>query len=98
MLGTVACVVLAFVRGGRFHRALRLAKPASEQLVARTRCMSETLGLRKPPGVRTVSALVSPMVWPIGKATIIVPEKLIEELAPDELSMLIGHELVHLRR
>lgn len=98
VFGTIAWVLLAIARVWRFRRALEMARPASDAILKLTASLAKELKLRRTPKVLIVSGTISPLVWPLGKASLILPDRLIDELSPDELSMVIGHELVHLVR
>lgn len=96
--GIAAWLLLAVWRIGRIRQTLQLAQPAPESIRTLTNSLAATLNLRRSPQLKILPGVISPMVWPLGKTSIVLPERLIQELSRDELSMVIGHELVHLRR
>ena len=99
LLGTVALLFLATLRTVRLWRTLRAASPAAKPLADRVEALAARLGLRSaPPTLLTQEAIV-PMVWSLaGVRRLVLPEALVESLAPSELDGLLTHELVHLER
>ena len=83
----------------RFHRILRHAKTASENLQNEVRGWSEAIGLKRSPTLWLVPGCVSPMVWTFGFGPrLLFPTKLMERLNDEQRSALLVHELAHLRR
>jgi beta-lactamase regulating signal transducer with metallopeptidase domain len=93
-------VVVALVQVGRilrFRRLLARARHAPAWLVATTAELAERLGVR-PPAVRVLQGVGSPMVWGFGPARLLWPEGLEDFLSPPAREAVLVHELAHLRR
>ena len=61
--------------------------------------LAQRLKLRRVPELRLVNRPVPPLVWAMfGRPTILLPERLLDELSDDERTALLAHELVHLER
>jgi beta-lactamase regulating signal transducer with metallopeptidase domain len=93
-------IVVGLVQVGRilrFRRLLAQARPGPAWLVAATAARAAALGVR-PPVVRVLPGVGSPMVWGFGPARLLWPEGLEECLAPAAREAVVVHELAHLRR
>ena len=98
-LGSLAWVALAASRIRTFQQCLRLATPATGRMAALTTRTAALLKFDRAPRVMVVGAHVSPMVWPAGWTPLLVmPQRLVDQLDDDHLSMVIAHELAHIRR
>lgn len=93
-------VVAAMLHGRRFvylRRWLAHGKPASPRLIAIVRALAPLLGVR-PPRVRVLSGLASPLVSSAGHVCLLWPEGLEEQLSPEGVRDVLAHELAHLAR
>jgi len=98
-VGALAILGLAAVRFARFRRLLATARPAPHSVAERAEGLAARIGLRRCPRVRQVAAGIPPMLWPDpGGPLLLLPEKLLPTLRPDELDALLAHELAHVRR
>jgi beta-lactamase regulating signal transducer with metallopeptidase domain len=80
----------------RLSRLQQEAEPVDPEL---ERCVRETqsqLGVRRKIRVRLSSAIGSPFVCGLWKPTILLPRTL--TLSPNELSVVLRHEIAHFRR
>ena len=96
--GTIAFLMIVFVRVVRFRRCLRYATPAPPELQQRAAALARKMGIRRCPSVWLVPGAVSPMLWALGPARVLVPAELWDRLDDGERDSLLAHELAHLRR
>lgn len=96
--GSAIFLVVAIVRLARFHRALAESAPASEELHQWAELTAMRLGVSRPFRLRVTEGRLSPLVWPVGRPTILLSRPLLAELSPEETQTLLAHELAHLRR
>lgn len=77
------------------RRASHQADPILERLasIIRTR-----LGVRRKITVRVSDITSSPFACGLWRPLILLPQKLVQELPPDEISALLAHEFGHFRR
>ncbi len=104
-----AWVALVWVGGGlilaarhtrrilRFRRCLDDVAPAPGWLLAEAGEIGRRLGVGVPP-VRVVRRLGTPVLWCLGRPTLLVPERMLSTLARDGWPAILAHELAHLRR
>jgi beta-lactamase regulating signal transducer with metallopeptidase domain len=99
LAGSALWLAVATLRILRFHRALRAAIPAPEDLTADVAWLADRLGLAATPDVRLVRGTISPLVWTLGgTARLLIPAELWDRLDSDQRTTLLIHELAHLRR
>ncbi len=99
LAGSVAWLILAVWRIGRFSRVMRRADEAPEALTAWVEELASRLGLARTPIVILSPGRLAPMVWAIGgRARLVVPESLWKRLDPPQRAALLVHELAHLKR
>jgi beta-lactamase regulating signal transducer with metallopeptidase domain len=96
--GSAVTFLVAAARLAGFHRALLQTAPAADDLQHLARTVARRLGLARPFRLRMTEARLAPLVWPIGRPTIVLSRPLIEELSNDEVRTLLAHELAHLKR
>ncbi len=93
-------LVVAFVqlrRLARFRRWLKHARPASPRLASEIAELAGLLGVR-PPRLAVLPGFGSPLVCAGGRARLLWPEKLEDELSPEGCRAVLAHELAHLAR
>ncbi|MDR3458616.1 MAG: M56 family metallopeptidase [Verrucomicrobiae bacterium] len=56
------------------------------------------LGMKRKITVRVSDAVMSPFACGLRQPVILLPEKLVQELPPDEISALLAHELAHFQQ
>jgi beta-lactamase regulating signal transducer with metallopeptidase domain len=99
LAGTLATAALAAFRILRFQRRLRDASPAGDVVEDEVAALSAAMGLRRPPLVGFIDARVAPMLWGLGtRPRLILPRMLWKELDARRRTLLLTHELAHLRR
>lgn len=83
----------------RFRRRLKGAEGAGPEVVAAAARIAAELGLARVPGVKVASGIGSPMLWGIGRGTVVLfPRNLLARLGPEARDALLAHELAHFRR
>jgi TonB family protein len=98
VLGAVATGSLAGVRLVRASRIVGRAKPAPAHLAPVVEQLAAELGTRVLP-VRVTECAMPPSLWGLGlRPTIVLPERLVARLSPEQLRALIAHELTHAAR
>jgi beta-lactamase regulating signal transducer with metallopeptidase domain len=99
MSGTAATLALAALRILRFHRLLAAAQPACQELQEQTHELAARMGLKRTPRVFWIEARLTPMLWAVAcRPRLIIPKELWQSLDQDQQSMLLVHELAHLKR
>lgn len=96
--GTLAYAFVAMVRILRFHRALGEMLPASAELQRVVNDAARKLGVGKAPEVRCAEGIGSPLLWCVARPTIVLPTRMLRDLDDRQVSMIVAHELAHLRR
>lgn len=99
LAGSAATAVLATVRVVRFQSRLRDASPAGEWVEREVAELSAAMGLRRPPRVDFIDARTTPMIWSLGlRPRLILPRMLWKGLDGRRRTLLLTHELAHLKR
>jgi beta-lactamase regulating signal transducer with metallopeptidase domain len=99
LLGTVYWFVLQGRKILRFHRRVAAGTNAPPEVTAAAARLASALGIARPPEVKIVAGIGSPMLWGRGRgAVILFPGELLERLTPEARDTLLAHELAHLRR
>jgi beta-lactamase regulating signal transducer with metallopeptidase domain/protein involved in polysaccharide export with SLBB domain len=96
--GTVAYLFVSLARLLRFHRALVHAAPASAEIQRIATELAPRFGVANRYRLRVTEGHLSPLVWPIGRPTILMPRRLLAELSPEEVGTLLAHEFSHVCR
>ena len=84
----------------RFNRRLRIACRRVDPVVQRLATeAAEQMGLRSSPEIYSVPAEITPLVWWIGgRAKVVIPEEIEQQLQPHEIKWILAHELAHIKR
>ncbi|WP_165067771.1 M56 family metallopeptidase [Paludisphaera rhizosphaerae] len=99
LAGSLATAVLAGTRIVRFQRRLRDASPAGWAVEEEVEILAAEMGLRQVPLVDIVDARTTPMLWGLGvRPRLILPRMLWKELDGRSRTLLLTHELAHLKR
>jgi beta-lactamase regulating signal transducer with metallopeptidase domain len=80
-----------------FARYSRSGKPAAPSLQRQVAELSDLLGVR-PPEVRVLADLPSPVVWCLWRRVLLWPKGLQDQLKGEGRRAVLIHELAHLRR
>ncbi|HVX14989.1 MAG TPA: M56 family metallopeptidase [Pirellulales bacterium] len=97
-VGSAVCALLIVSRIVRFERAVREMLPAPESLEILAAEAAGKLGLRRVPAVRCTEGVAVPLLWCVGRPTIVLPSRLIRQLDGRQITFVLAHELAHLRR
>jgi len=99
LAGTVLCAVIATTRIASFRRLLQNTLPASERRMQRLgQEIAGRFSVPRLPDLRYVDA-GGPFLWCLGRRPVILlPIKLFQQLDDEQTSMILKHELAHLRR
>ncbi len=99
LVGSTLVLVQAVLRIVRFQQVLRQAAPAPEHLRGQARTLAAWLGLKRAPQIKLVDYPLRPLLWAVGRhPVVILPRGLWERLDEHQQSMILAHELAHLRR
>ena len=91
-------LLIAVGRLARFHRALRHTSPCTDDICTLANEVAAQLGVKSRFRLRITEACLSPLVWPIGRPTILLSRPLLNAMSHEETEMLLAHELAHVRR
>lgn len=98
LLGGAAYLALAGVRIARFQRSLTALPAANERVQRLAAEVGQKLGYRGALTVRVAPGRTPPLLWAVGRPTILLPNELIATLGESELAGVLAHELAHLVR
>jgi hypothetical protein len=90
-------VLLQLVRVVRFQKLLTQSAAAPAELTNQVSALAAQLGVTAPR-TRLVPGIASPMVWGLGRPTLLWPASLVDQLSPTCQRAVLVHELAHLRR
>jgi beta-lactamase regulating signal transducer with metallopeptidase domain len=98
-----ACLAAGMLlfRAYRFHQFLggRATSAPDDELQSACRQMCQATGIRRNPGLRVVDAEISPLIWSwFGRPIVLLPRALMRTLTVEQRSMVLAHELAHIRR
>lgn len=99
--GSIVSLILIVGRARQFQRCLRLL-PTNESFGALQQRFEQYAGVMvrgQRPQLRILDGLFSPLTWNwSGRTTILLPRDLLEKLTLEQQTMVIVHELAHVRR
>lgn len=100
LLGSVILIVWSLLRVFRFRKLLnRETKAAPREVADSARIIAAQMGLSSLPLLRTTKASIPPMVWwSGGRVQIVLPERALAELDPEEWRWVLAHEFAHVKR
>ena len=79
-------------------RALRRrAQPVGGEIRRQFDEFAHQVGLRRTPGLRASNEIQTPHVCGLWRPTVLIPEDALTQWSHTELTMTLGHELVHVR-
>ena len=82
----------------QLNRLRNASRPANTDMQERAQGIRAALGIKREIDVRISAAAVSPFACGLIRATVILPQKLVQDLPSDEISVLLAHEIAHFRR
>jgi beta-lactamase regulating signal transducer with metallopeptidase domain len=99
LAGTGLCSLVAAVRIARFERLLRDTLPAPERVQRLAEEIAGKLGVPRVPRLRSLASVSVPFLWCAGRRpTIVLPLGLLDQLDDQGSTLIVAHELAHLRR
>jgi beta-lactamase regulating signal transducer with metallopeptidase domain len=99
VIGSMVMVVVAGIRVSRFRRLLGQSYPASAEVQDEVDTLAGMLGLSRLPEARWIDARLTPILWAVGcRPQVILPRELWDRLDRRQRSMLLVHEIAHVRR
>jgi beta-lactamase regulating signal transducer with metallopeptidase domain len=97
--GWIVRFVLAQYAGKSLMGVVAASRPAEPgRATVALQAWSKRLGMKRAPRLRIVSAKVSPFSFGVLRPTICLPEGLEDELSREALSLVVGHECLHVAR
>jgi beta-lactamase regulating signal transducer with metallopeptidase domain len=98
LAGAVLCAVITITRIANFRRLLKNTLPASERMQRLGREIAGRFNVPGLPDLRYIDA-GGPFLWCLGRRPVILlPIRLFQQLDDEQVSMILTHELAHLRR
>lgn len=97
LVGVIVVAMVNVVRILRMSIVGKTSQPAPKRLQHEVNEAARELGVR-PPTIVVSTAVHSPVVWALGRAKLICPPGLLDELPATARRGVIIHELAHLRR
>jgi beta-lactamase regulating signal transducer with metallopeptidase domain len=83
----------------RFRRRVAAAEDPGVEVTKAARQIALAFGIARPPAVKAVHGICSPMLWGWGQgAVVLFPHELLTRLAPEARDTLLAHELAHYLR
>src|SRR5690606_36856761 len=80
-------------------RHLRRCSPASRADTETVESLARRIGLCRAPAVRISAATHPPLVWCLGwRPVLVLPRSLMQQLDGHEQTIVLAHELAHIRR
>jgi beta-lactamase regulating signal transducer with metallopeptidase domain len=97
LVGSISIALGQARRVWRFRRLLLESSPAPAWLLDEADRVGERLGVRVP-NILVVPRLGTPLLWCLGRPSLLVPESLLKTLEAERWRAIVAHELAHLRR
>lgn len=98
--GSLLLVSWSLLRVYRFNVLLQMnQKMAPKGVLDAARSIMDRLNSNAIPDICTTSARIAPMVWWVGgRVRVVLPEKMLLELQPEQWRLVLAHELAHVHR
>jgi bla regulator protein BlaR1 len=96
--GAAVTGFIAWRRWGHFRHLAAHADPAPPVWRADAAQLASELPLRRPPEVRVVPGRLPPLVVAGRRSCVLLPAALLDQLTPSQRSVLLVHELTHVKR
>ncbi|HET9293202.1 MAG TPA: M56 family metallopeptidase [Gemmatimonadales bacterium] len=102
LIGWLMGVLLSFARlaGGiaRLHRLRRRSTPAPPLVTRDVELLARRLGITNGTGVRVSGDVCIPLTFGALRPVVLLPRRLADDLRPDQLRLVVAHELAHVAR
>jgi beta-lactamase regulating signal transducer with metallopeptidase domain/protocatechuate 3,4-dioxygenase beta subunit len=99
LAGALGLASFALIQNRRWRKKLRPFTPPDDGALDRlTSELANRLGLRRQPQIMVSAAAGGPAVFGLWRPTIVLPASLVSNTIAGRLEMVIGHEMVHIRR
>ncbi|APW63493.1 Regulatory protein BlaR1 [Paludisphaera borealis] len=98
LVGSLTTSTLAVVRVRRFQRLLRSAEPAEPEVEDEVAALAYRMGIHRPPAVVFIDGRLTPLLWAVGRPRLVIPRELWKGLDARRRTLLLTHELAHLKR
>jgi beta-lactamase regulating signal transducer with metallopeptidase domain len=99
LAGSTVWFTLAAVRVMRFECCRQRAELAPPKLQAEASRLAKQLGVGRCPAICVVEGGIPPLLWAMtGRATILLPATLLEQMSPSQQAMVLAHEMAHFAR
>lgn len=107
LVGSVVRLLCVAFRLRRFMTRVRRSslhseEPGVKELECEMQRIAKRVGLRDSYAarvrVRVVDANIGPAVIGLRRPTVLLPKVIVDESSPEELELLLAHELIHVRR
>jgi bla regulator protein BlaR1 len=98
LVGSLATSAMAVVRVRRFQRLLHVAEPAEPEVEDEVAGLASRMGIRRPPEVVFIDGRLTPLLWAVGRPRLVIPRDLWKGLDARRRTLLLTHELAHLKR
>ncbi|MFO0999517.1 MAG: M56 family metallopeptidase [Planctomycetaceae bacterium] len=95
--GVLVVTAFLFRQYRMLRRLVKNSVPASAEIIQLTRHAADRLSMRKLPPVLISGDCDSPFATGLLRPIIVLPRS-VPELSSDQLQIILGHELVHIRR
>lgn len=98
LLGVAVTGCYAALKIARARALLRSCSDAPSDLVEAASQLARTLGMSRPSRVVLTDRPFGPAAFGVVRPTILLPDSLAKSLRPDQLRLILAHELIHIRR
>jgi beta-lactamase regulating signal transducer with metallopeptidase domain len=95
VLGSLVVLAVALRRIQRCSRLVAETEPGPETAREAVLALARRWGISRPPRVRFTEHQISPFLWALGRARIVVPRLLWERLDGVQQRTLLAHEVAH---
>ena len=93
--GAIFLTVACFAGGRRIRRTSREADP---DLADRLAGLARRLGVMRPVRLLVTESPLGPAAFGVFRPAVLLPAPLLRGLDPDQLDLVLAHELIHIRR
>ena len=95
-VGCVSLLLGGYVQHRRLSRLIRSTSSGPEWLQDSANAAAREFKLERVPDVRVVDAVVTPFLWAgAGGPLIVIPLRLLDALKPEDIGLVLKHELAH---